>query len=335
MARITLSLPAAPEGSRDTFSHIKMRLDNKGKGQFRAEGSTIWLYDAIAGSDEEAQYFGGVSPSAFIGQLAAMSGDVTLRVNSPGGSVFGAQAMVAAIRQHQGKVTAQVDSLAASAASVIAVACAECVMVPGAMMMIHKAWGMVIGNENDMRQTADLLGKLDGTLADAYAAKSGGTAADALAMMAAETWLTAQEAVDAGFADSIMEADTQKQPKAQWNLSAFKAAPVAVVAPMAAAPAAYNDADTAFARGMITINEAIVATAKATVSTGVDREILGFAGDTISDSLEAIEGLQEWLGARGLGPVVAADDEEIEDSAEADRQARMRRTDARLRAYPI
>ena len=326
MARMKLSLPIGDGLAPSSFAHVKMRLANKGKGDFRAEGNTLWLYDAIAGSDEEAAWFGGVAPSAFIGQLSAMSGDVTIRLNSPGGSVFGAQAMVAAIKQHPGKVTAQVDSLAASAASVIAVNCAECVMVPGAMMMIHKAWGMTVGNSDDMRQTSDLLAKIDGTLADAYAAKTGQDPAAILDLMAAETWLTAQEAVDAGFADSVMEANTQTA-QSRWDLSAFARAPQA-----AAVPTAYNDADVKFANDMLAMHDQCVTIAKAAVSAGQDPEIIGMAGEAISEALECIGDLQGWMGERGIGKAPAPAPEDRIDPEQA-RRARM--AEAALRSAPI
>lgn len=205
---------------------MKMRLANKGAGEFRAEGSTIWLYDVIASDDDEANWFGGISPRQFIAALSATTGPVTIRINSPGGSVFGAQAMVAAMRAHGEPITAQIDSLAASAASVIASEAAVTVMAPGAMMMIHKAWGMAIGNEADMRDTAELLSKIDGQIAETYARRSEGSVDDYLAMMSAETWFTAQEAVDAKLADSILTENNQR-PKAQWDLSAYAKAPAA------------------------------------------------------------------------------------------------------------
>jgi ATP-dependent Clp protease protease subunit len=203
---------------------IAMRLANKGKGDFRAEDNTIWLYDVVAADEDEAMWFGGVSPRQFMAALAQTTGPVTLRINSPGGSVFGAQAMVAAMRAHPQPITAQVDSLAASAASVIATEASKLVMAPGAMLMIHKAWGMVIGNEDDMRQTAELLAKIDGQIADTYARRAGGDKEEYLALMAAETWLTAEEAVNAKLADAIIEENTQR-PQARWDLSAFVNAP--------------------------------------------------------------------------------------------------------------
>lgn len=204
--------------------HIRMRMANKDKGSFRAEGSVIWLYDAIAADEEEAMWWGGISPAAFVAALKACSGPVTLRINSPGGSVFGAQAMVVAMREYPDQITAQVDSLAASAASVIAAECARCVMVPGSMLMIHKAWGLVIGNEDDMRQTADLLAKIDGQIAASYASRADGDAEHFLELMRAETWFTPEEAVAEGLADEVKSDNTQR-PKAKWDLSAFAHAP--------------------------------------------------------------------------------------------------------------
>lgn len=208
-------------------AYVRMRLANKGRGSFRAEGNTLWLYDAIASDSLEAEWWGGIAPEDFIAALAQTTGPVTLRINSPGGSVFGAQAMVAAMQSHPHPITARIDSLAASAASVIAANCASCVMVPGSMQMIHRAWGLAIGNCADMRATADLLEKIDGLIADAYVARAGGkndrAAFDAL--MAAESWFTPEEAVAAGLADSVADENTQRQ-RAQWDLSAFASAPL-------------------------------------------------------------------------------------------------------------
>lgn len=206
--------------------YVQLRTMNKGKGDFRAEDNTIWIYDVIASDEMEAQWWGGISPATFIAALAKTTGPVTLRINSPGGSVFGAQAMVAAMRSHPHQITAKIDSLAASAASVIAANCAECVMVPGSMQMIHRAWGMAIGNCEDMRETAGLLEKIDGLIADTYTARAAGKhdRAEFDAMMAAETWFTPEEAVAAGLADRVEDANTQR-PANRWDLSAFLAAP--------------------------------------------------------------------------------------------------------------
>jgi ATP-dependent Clp protease protease subunit len=206
--------------------YMRLMMANKGKGEFRAESNTIWLYDVIASNEEEAYWWGGISPKEFISALSETTGPVTLRINSPGGSVFGAQAMVAAMRSHAHPITARIDSLAASAASVIAANCAKTVMVPGSMLMIHRAWGFSIGNCEEMRATADLLDKIDGLIADAYAARAGdkGNKDRFAELMAAETWFTPEEAMGAGLADEIAEENTQR-PQNRWDLSAFLAAP--------------------------------------------------------------------------------------------------------------
>jgi ATP-dependent Clp protease protease subunit len=224
----------------NAHAYVKMRIANKGRGEFRADGNTLFLYDAIASDDDEATWWGGISPSAFIAALDKTTGPVTLRINSPGGSVFGAQAMVAAMRAHAHPITARIDSLAASAASVIAANCAKCVMVPGSMQMIHRAWGLAIGNCEDMRGTADLLEKIDGLIAEAYAERAnGGKDHDEfVALMAKETWFTPEEAMAAGLADAIAQENTQRGQN-QWDLSAFGAAPV-----LADVPAPEEDTDT-------------------------------------------------------------------------------------------
>jgi ATP-dependent Clp protease protease subunit len=95
---------------------------NAKRGEFRAEGNTIYLYDVIVACDADAEWFGGVSAESFVKTLSAMSGDVNLHINSPGGDVFAGVAMAQAIRSYDGKVVAHIDGLAASAASAVAVA---------------------------------------------------------------------------------------------------------------------------------------------------------------------------------------------------------------------
>lgn len=232
--------------------YIKMRLANKGAGEFRAEDNVIWLYDAIASDADEAYWMGGVAPTDFIAALAKTTGPVTVRVNSPGGSVFGAQAMIAAMRTHPEPITVQVDSLAASAASVIATSAKTLVMAPGSMLMIHKAWTLAVGNADDMRSMADLLSKLDGQIAETYAARADKPVEHFLDLMGEETWLTAEEAVAEGLADEVIATNTQR-PKAQWNLSAYAKAPAMPDPEPAPAsepeqiqqPAAVEDAPTA------------------------------------------------------------------------------------------
>lgn len=188
----------------------------------------IFLYDHIVSSEEEAEWWGGIAPESFVRAIYGLdkSATIHLRVNCPGGSVFAARAMEQALRDHKGKVVVHIDGLAASAATFIAMAGDEVVMAKGALFMIHKAWTGMWGNAEDLRKEADLLDKIDGTLADTYADKTGKSVEEIGAWMAAETWFTAQEALDAGFADSIAESDAKAKAGA-WNLSAYENAPSA------------------------------------------------------------------------------------------------------------
>jgi ATP-dependent Clp protease, protease subunit len=188
---------------------------NKKRGSFHAEGNTIYLYDIICGDEFEAEWYGGISPSGFISQLKA--------INSPGGDVFGAVAICQAMREYPGNITAHIDGYAASAASVIAVAAPKVIMAPGSFMMIHNCWTIAVGNAEDFISTAGLLEKIDGTIAESYAAKSGKDADAFRELMSAETWFTASEAVDMGIADAV--AEDKPKAAANWDMSAFASAP--------------------------------------------------------------------------------------------------------------
>jgi len=186
--------------------------------------STVYLYDTIVSDDEEAAWFGGVSPMAFIRALGDIGGgDINLRVNSPGGSVFGGQAIAQAIRDYPGAINVKVDSLAASAASIVAIAGDNVQMAPGSYMMIHKAWTIALGNSNDLLDVAAVLDKIDNTLAAQYVNRTGIDQQTIADMMAAETWLTAEEAISQKFADSMIDAPVKAQNR--WDLSAFNSAP--------------------------------------------------------------------------------------------------------------
>ena len=206
---------------------------NRGRGSFRAEGNRLAVYDVIVSSDADAAWLGGVSAEAFARELRAMTGDVELRINSPGGDVFAARAMAQAMREHPGKVTAYVDGVAASAASLLAVSAAETVMAPGSMMMIHEAWTIALGNKGDFLSTAALLEKIDASIVETYQAKAGGEPAQWAAQMAAETWYTAAEAVKAGLADRVSDAKPAAA-QAAWDLGVYDNAPAPAPEPVAA-----------------------------------------------------------------------------------------------------
>lgn len=156
----------------------------------------ILLYDEVG--------FWGITAKDFVLGLAqAGDGPLTVRINSPGGDVFDGLAIYNALRARSAPVNILVDGLAASAASFIAMAGSTVSMAEASMMMIHNAWGICIGDRNDMLDMSAMMEKIDGQLAGIYATKSGKQAAEIGAMMDAETWFTSSEAKDAGLCDTI------------------------------------------------------------------------------------------------------------------------------------
>ena len=200
-----------------------------------AEEVDIYLYDAIVSDESEAEFWGGVAPGPFVKALSSIkSPTINLRINSPGGSVFAARAIETALREHKSTIKVHIDGIAASAATFVAMAGDEIVMSQGALFMIHNAWSVAFGNAADMRQTADLLDKIDGTLVQTYAQRTKQEETAIKDWMAAETWFTSDEAVAAGFADRI--ADSAAKAQAAWNLSAYAKAPKPEPAPAALQP---------------------------------------------------------------------------------------------------
>jgi ATP-dependent Clp protease, protease subunit len=191
------------------------------KGNDEAE---IFIYDVIG---EDFWTGGGVTAAKFLKAVdEAKASTIHLRINSPGGDVFEARAIVSAMQRSSSRFIAHVDALAASAASVIAVAADEVIMAPGSMLMIHNAWTLAMGDKNAMLDTAGLLEKIDGTIADQYAEKTGATREEMAVLMDAETWMEPEDAIARGFADSI-EPKAEK-PKNAWNLTAYAKAPARV-----------------------------------------------------------------------------------------------------------
>lgn len=184
--------------------------------------ATIYLYDVIVSDD----WYGGVSAQSFVQQLAQLNApNIHLRINSPGGDVFSARAMEAAIREHPSNIIAHVDGVAASAASFLAIACDQVLISDGAFFMIHRGSCMAWGTGDDLRETAALLDKVDASLVTSYANRTGQSADDITAWMDAETWFSATEAVTLGFADSVAGGAAPTNA-GRWNLSAYSNAPV-------------------------------------------------------------------------------------------------------------
>lgn len=215
--------------------------------------STLYVYDEIVGDDWAAEWGGGVSSKQFIETLNALAAPViNLRINSPGGDVFAARTMETAIKNHASKVVAHIDGLAASAASILAIAADEVLIAPGAFFMIHNASMLTWGNKEELAQKIDVLTKVDDSLADTYVTKTGQDKNKISEMMKNETWIGAADAVEQGFADSVMEFAVKNSIK--WDLSAFGNAPE-MPTEQAAEPDTEKEAAEALAAEKIQDNE--------------------------------------------------------------------------------
>lgn len=200
--------------------HAGLRIENK-----TAEEATVYIMDEIS--------WWGITADELIKEIDGISaGTIHLRMNSPGGSVFDGTAIYNALKQHSAKVIVHVDGLAASIASVIAMAGDEIVMGEGSFMMVHLPWSIMIGTAEDFRQEADLLDKVGGSIAQIYKGKSGKELDEINQLMADETWMTAEEAVEMGFADRIDkkkdDEDKKNQAKTLFDLSVFAKVPDAL-----------------------------------------------------------------------------------------------------------
>jgi ATP-dependent protease ClpP protease subunit len=175
--------------------------------------------------------------------------DLVIRISSPGGNAFEGFAIYNLLARHAGRKQVVVESVAASSASFIAMAGDEVVMAPASFLMIHNAAGFTMGDKQAHAATIAILEKIDATMAGLYASRSSKSREDVLAMMSAETWMTAEEAVLEGFADRVEtpavpapEARSRVTPRASALIRAFAHAPAAVqvmagLAPPSTAPA--------------------------------------------------------------------------------------------------
>ena len=209
----------------------------------RSNVAEILIYDII-GEDFLGE---GVTAKGIVQELAALPQSVDtilLRINSPGGDVFDGIAIMNALLQQNRTVKVQVDGLCASIASVIAMAGSTITMAATAQLMIHNPWTLSMGDASDLRKTADLLDKVrDASMLPAYA-RSGKTPAAIKAIMDAETWYSADEAKQAGWADQVLDMPARTAAAhTKYDLSAYKHAPAAISQPHSTPAAAKEWAD--------------------------------------------------------------------------------------------
>ena len=166
-----------------------------------AAGDTLYLNGEI--SDET--WFGDeVTPRLFKDELVSCQGDITVWINSPGGDVFAAAQIYNMLMDYKGSVTVKIDGLAASAASVIAMAGTEVLISPVAMMMIHNPMTVAIGDSQEMQRAIEMLSEVKESIINAYEIKSGLSRAKISKLMDAESWFNAKKAIEMGFADKLL-----------------------------------------------------------------------------------------------------------------------------------
>ncbi|MFM9629374.1 head maturation protease, ClpP-related [Streptomyces galilaeus] len=217
---------------RERAEKQREQLGIEARGWYRISNAAapdeaeVMLYDEVGG-------WYGATADQFIADLRGVTApNLRVRINSPGGSVFEGIAIANALRSHPANIVVQVDGIAASIASVIAMAGDRIEMAPNTMLMIHDASGVCLGNASDMEEMAELLDLISDNIADAYASRAGGTREQWRERMKAETWYLPEDAVENGLADEAISMPKQGEPAAPekeaepdmaraWDLTAY------------------------------------------------------------------------------------------------------------------
>lgn len=190
------------------------------QAQAESDQADVLIYDYIG--------WGGVTAADFAKELKAITAKtITVRINTPGGDVFDGLAIFNSLKDHGATINVKIDGIAASIGSIIAMVGHTVTMGESAFMMIHNPWAMAIGNAADMREMADTLDKIGGSLAGIYATRKGIAKDQAQSWMDAETWFTAEEAQAAGLADAV-QGTGESQAKAEFDLSGYAKVPAAL-----------------------------------------------------------------------------------------------------------
>ena len=220
------TLPGAPEGHpcAGVTSHLQARaLDRWNAGVQAADKEderTISVYDVIGHDYWTGE---GVTAKRISGALRALGkGAITVNVNSPGGDMFEGLAIYNLLREHDGEVTVKVLGLAASAASVIAMAGDKVQIARAGFLMIHNAWVMAVGNRHDLSDLAATLKPFDDAMAGIYAARTGKDAKAMAKLMDSETWIGGETAIEDGFADELLPSDQVSKGAAKASASAVR-----------------------------------------------------------------------------------------------------------------
>ena len=186
---------------------------NQAEAGTAPEERTLFLNGTIA---EESWFDDDVTPQLFKDELNAGNGDITVWINSPGGDCVAAAQIYNMLSNYKGKVTVKIDGIAASAASVIAMAGDTVLVSPVSMLMIHNPATIAWGDHAEMQKAIDMLSEVKESIINAYVLKTGLSRPKLSHLMDAETWMDANKAVELGFADEIMaraKAEPEKEPE--------------------------------------------------------------------------------------------------------------------------
>ncbi|WP_312914478.1 head maturation protease, ClpP-related [Stenotrophomonas sp.] len=221
------TLPGVPEGRpcAAVSSQIQPRALDRWEACVRAASDTeaersISIYDVIGYDYWTGE---GVTAKRIAASLRGMGkGPVTVNINSPGGDMFEGLAIYNLLREHEGEVTVKVLGLAASAASVIAMAGDTVQIARAGFLMIHNAWVVAVGNRHDLADVAATLKPFDDAMASIYAARTGAEQKAMSKLMDAETWIGGASAVEDGFADELLASDQVEKGASKENASAVR-----------------------------------------------------------------------------------------------------------------
>lgn len=221
------SLPAAPAGrpcagvSFDLMPQAMERWNAGIQAATADDKNTISVLDAIGFDPWSGE---GVTAKRISAALRSINGaDVTVNINSPGGDMFEGLAIYNILREYKGHVTVKVLGLAASAASIIAMAGDEIQVARSGFLMIHNGWTIAAGNRHQFREVADMMEPFDAAMGDIYAARTGGDLKAMQKLMDAESWIGGSAAVEQGFADTLLDSDSIKEgAKAQSSVIAAR-----------------------------------------------------------------------------------------------------------------
>ena len=198
------------------FWNWKTRTVTNQETQEQVQERTLFLNGTIA---EESWFDDDVTPQLFKDELMAGSGDITVWINSPGGDCVAAAQIYNMLMDYKGNVTVKIDGIAASAASVIAMAGTKVLVSPVSMLMIHNPMTAAFGNSDEMQRAIEMLSSVKDSIINAYEIKTGLSRAKLSHLMDAETWMDANKAVELGFADEIMQRSTETENTAAPTVS--------------------------------------------------------------------------------------------------------------------